>query len=54
MLSKPISSWQEIFNSDAERYGGYNVGNLGASIPANNGRISVIIPANGFVVLQKM
>lgn len=48
------SRWQEIFNSDAERYGGCNVGNLGASIPANNGRIFVVIPANGFVVLHKM
>jgi 1,4-alpha-glucan branching enzyme len=45
--------WREIFNSDAQTYGGDNVGNSGATIPASNGRIHVVIPANGFVVFQK-
>lgn len=45
--------WREIFNSDAERYGGGNVGNFGATIFSSIGRISAAIPANGFVVFQK-
>jgi len=45
--------WQETFNSDAAIYGGSNVGNFGAAIPADNGRIQLRIPANGFLVLQK-
>lgn len=45
--------WSEIFNSDTEIYGGYNVGNLGTSIPSYNGRINAVIPANGFVVFRK-
>jgi 1,4-alpha-glucan branching enzyme len=44
--------WQEIFNSDATAYGGDNVGNLGITIPSSNGRINVVVPANGFVVFQ--
>lgn len=46
--------WREVFSSDGQQYGGNNVGNLGASISATNGQISVIIPANGFVVLQRI
>ena len=45
--------WQEIFNSDAAIYGGNNVGNFGAAIPCDGGRIQLRLPANGFVVLQK-
>lgn len=45
--------WREIFNSDAQIYGGDNVGNFGEMIPSLNGHIHVVIPANGFVVLQK-
>jgi 1,4-alpha-glucan branching enzyme len=48
------ATWREIFNSDAERYGGNNVGNSGANISANNDRIQVVIPANGFVVFQQV
>jgi 1,4-alpha-glucan branching enzyme len=43
--------WQEIFNSDAQIYGGENLGNLSTAITSSNGRIHVVIPANGFVVL---
>ncbi len=46
-------SWKEVFNSDAACYGGANAGNLGAVIPSGGGRINLVIPANGFVVLQK-
>lgn len=45
--------WQEVFNSDSEFYGGNNVGNFGAVIPSSFGWITVMVPANGFVVLQK-
>ena len=45
--------WRELFNSDAAIYGGDNVGNFGADIPAANGRIQIRVPANGFVVLEK-
>lgn len=46
-------NWKEVFNSDSDIYGGYNVGNFGVNIPSNNGRIHVVVPANGFVVFQK-
>jgi 1,4-alpha-glucan branching enzyme len=49
----PNSSWKEIFNSDSSLYGGQNVGNAGASIPAHDGKIAVNIPSNGFVVFVK-
>lgn len=42
------------FNSDASVYGGDNVGNLGMNLASNNGRIHVILPANGFLVLQRV
>ena len=34
-------------------YGGQNVGNSGAILPSSQGRITSVIPANGFVVLVK-
>jgi len=49
----PAGLWQETFNSDAAIYGGSNVGNFGAAIPASDGRLELRIPANGFLVLQK-
>jgi len=49
----PSGLWQETFNSDAEVYGGANVGNLGAAIPADNGHLRLVIPANGLLVLQR-
>ena len=45
--------WQEIFNSDASAYGGNNVGNSGGVVYVDEGRLSVIIPANGVIVLKK-
>jgi 1,4-alpha-glucan branching enzyme len=50
----PVGGWQEIFNSDATLYGGSNVGNGGATLQVNNGQINSVVPANGFVVFQKV
>lgn len=52
-LAIPDGDWKEIFNSDAAIFGGANVGNCGARIPARFGRIRVVIPASGFVVLVR-
>jgi 1,4-alpha-glucan branching enzyme len=49
----PGGLWQEIFNSDASVYGGSDVGNFGAAIPCDGGRIQMRLPANGFLVLQR-
>jgi 1,4-alpha-glucan branching enzyme len=49
----PDGLWRETFNSDAGIYGGRNVGNAGAAIPAMNGRIELRLPANGLLVLQR-
>jgi 1,4-alpha-glucan branching enzyme len=53
LLAIPNAHWKEVFNSDAAIYGGQNIGNGGAIITSNQGRISVVIPANGFVVFVK-
>jgi 1,4-alpha-glucan branching enzyme len=50
----PAGGWREIFNSDAAIYGGDNVGNGGATLQVNNGQINAVIPAHGFVVLDKV
>jgi len=48
------SGWREVFNTDAERYGGGNVGNHGATLfPGGNG-LRVVLPARGLVVFQKV
>lgn len=43
--------WKEVFNSDSAEYGGDNVGNSGLSIACIGGRVEVVIPFAGFVVL---
>ncbi len=53
LLAIPNAGWKEIFNSDAAIYGGQNMGNGGATIPSKQGRLNVVIPANGFVVFVK-
>jgi 1,4-alpha-glucan branching enzyme len=53
LLAIPNAGWKEIFNSDAAMYGGQNVGNGGAIIPSNQGRLNLVIPANGFTVLVR-
>jgi 1,4-alpha-glucan branching enzyme len=50
----PAGGWQEIFNSDAAMYGGENVGNSGATLHVNSGQINAVIPAHGFVVLERL
>jgi 1,4-alpha-glucan branching enzyme len=53
LLAIPNAGWKEIFNSDAAIYGGQNVGNGGAIISSAGGRLQVIVPASGFVILVK-
>jgi 1,4-alpha-glucan branching enzyme len=50
----PDGTWREVFNSDAALYGGANTGNAGAGLPVTNGSIQVVLPANGFVVFEKV
>jgi 1,4-alpha-glucan branching enzyme len=53
LVAIPNAGWKEIFNSDAAIYGGQNVGNGGAIISSNQGRLNAVIPASGFVVFVK-
>jgi 1,4-alpha-glucan branching enzyme len=47
------SRWREIFNSDAAKYRGRNVGNAGATLTAQPGRFEAVIPTNGLVVYAR-
>ncbi len=47
-------NWREVFNSDAGPYGGSNWGNAGRSFYAHEGHLTVIVPANGFVVFKRI
>ncbi len=49
----PEGPWVETFNSDAALYGGRDVGNFG-STDVSGGRVDLRLPANGFVVLQRV
>ena len=49
----PDAGWKEIFNSDSAAYGGWNVGNLGATFRSSGGRLDVVLPAAGFVVFAR-
>jgi 1,4-alpha-glucan branching enzyme len=53
LLAIPNAGWKEVFNSDAAIYGGQKMGNGGAIIPSNQGRLNVMIAASGFVVFVK-
>ena len=44
--------WREIFNSDADAYGGSGLSNAG-SLESSGGAINVTIPANSVFVLQR-
>lgn len=46
--------WREIFNSDSRFYGGSDLGNFGAALPSEDGRIEVRLPANALVVLNRL
>jgi 1,4-alpha-glucan branching enzyme len=50
----PDGPWREIFNSDAAEYGGGDIGNFGADVPAAGGRFQARVPANGLLVFQKV
>jgi len=45
--------WSEVFNSDALEYGGWNIGNEGATIQASGGALNVVLPACGVVVFRR-
>ena len=47
------AGWTEVFNSDGARYGGWNTGNAGQTIRAENGALNVVLPQSGFVVLRR-
>jgi 1,4-alpha-glucan branching enzyme len=49
----PDAGWKELFNSDSASYGGQNVGNLGAVVGSRGGRLTVVVPAAGFVVFAR-
>jgi 1,4-alpha-glucan branching enzyme len=49
----PPGRWREIFNSDAEAYGGTNAGNGGATIASPGGIFECVVPPNGLVVFQR-
>jgi 1,4-alpha-glucan branching enzyme len=49
----PDGGWKEVFNSDAAVYGGSNTGNGGATMPSSNGSLTMVIPANGLIILVK-
>jgi 1,4-alpha-glucan branching enzyme len=46
--------WEEIFNSDAETYGGWNVGNGGGKIRATAGTLDAVLPASGVLVFRRL
>ncbi|HEV2759603.1 MAG TPA: alpha-amylase family glycosyl hydrolase [Acidimicrobiales bacterium] len=50
----PAGDWIETLNSDAGIYGGSDVGDVGARLRSSDGRIELRLPANGFVVLQRV
>jgi 1,4-alpha-glucan branching enzyme len=50
----PSGVWKEVFNSDAAVYGGANIGNDGGVLQVSGGQINAVIPAHGFVILEKV
>jgi 1,4-alpha-glucan branching enzyme len=46
--------WQEIFNTDAAEYGGWNIGNGGNRMEAVGGALNVVLPACGVLVFRKL
>jgi 1,4-alpha-glucan branching enzyme len=45
--------WRERFNSDSHFYGGGDVGNQGAALGAAAGTLELVLPPNGFVILER-
>ena len=50
-LDLPEGQWKEVFNSNAEVYGGNNHGNGGATVGAQSG---VVLPAGSTVVFKRV
>ena len=48
------AEWQEVFNSDAEMYGGWNMGNAGRVLHAERGALNVVLPACGVLAFHKL
>jgi 1,4-alpha-glucan branching enzyme len=48
----PDAEWREVLNSDEAVYGGAGVGNGDAPRRSSAGRIEVIVPASGLIVLE--
>ena len=46
--------WKEIFNSDASRYGGENMGNRGGTLLAGDAGLDAVVSANCVVVFQQV
>jgi 1,4-alpha-glucan branching enzyme len=49
----PDGDWHEVLNSDALAYGGAGVGNAGGPRRSSAGRLEVVVPAAGVVVLER-
>jgi 1,4-alpha-glucan branching enzyme len=47
------STWQEIFNTDSDSYGGANVGNAGVTLRAEHDALNVVLPACGVLVFLR-
>jgi 1,4-alpha-glucan branching enzyme len=47
------ANWQEIFNTDSDRYGGSNVGNAARTLRAERGALNVVLPACGVLVFRR-
>ena len=47
------ADWTECFNSDSQAYGGWNIGNAGATLHGGNGALNVVLPAAGLVVFRR-
>lgn len=46
--------WEEIFNTDADKYGGSNGGNGGGRIRATAGVLDAVLPASGALVFRRL
>lgn len=49
----PDGVWREVFNSNADLYGGSNFGNGGAGLPVGGGTMEIAIPANSLLVFAR-
>jgi 1,4-alpha-glucan branching enzyme len=47
------AGWTEVFNSDGVAYGGWNIGNGGATLFGRNGALNLVLPTAGLIVLRR-